>query len=79
MSSVTVNGVRLAYDIHGTGETPLVMVHGSWTAGEQWYPVVPQLAESFRVLTYDRRGHGDSERPDSQGSTSARASPTLPP
>ena len=68
MPSVTVNGVRLAYELHGTGEIPLVMVHGSWLAGEQWDPVVPRLAESFRVLTYDRRGHGDSERPNSQGS-----------
>ncbi|TVP68146.1 MAG: alpha/beta hydrolase [Nitriliruptor sp.] len=68
MPSLTVNGVRLAYQIHGTGEIPLVMVHGSWLAGEQWDPVVSHVAESFRVLTYDRRGHGDSERPTSQGS-----------
>ena len=67
MPSLTVNGVRLAYQIHGTGKIPLVMVHGSWLAGEQWDAVVPELAASFRVLTYDRRGHGDSERPSSQG------------
>ncbi len=68
MSSTTVNGVRLAYEVHGTGEIPLVMVHGSWLAGEQWDPVVPHLEESFRVLTYDRRGHGDSEGPTGRGS-----------
>ena len=66
--TVTVNGIRLAYEIHGTGDIPLVMVHGSWLARRQWDPVVPKLAESFRVLTYDRRGHSESERPSEQGS-----------
>ena len=62
-----VNGVRLSYEISGTGEIPLVMVHGSWLSRRTWVPVVPYLAESFRVLTYDRRGHGQSERPSGQG------------
>jgi pimeloyl-ACP methyl ester carboxylesterase len=33
-----------------------------------WDLVVPRLADSFRVLTYDRRGHSQSERPTAQGS-----------
>jgi len=65
---VTVNGVRLACEIHGTGDIPLVMVHGSWLSRRTWDPMIPQLAESFRVVTYDRRGHGESEQPSRQGS-----------
>jgi pimeloyl-ACP methyl ester carboxylesterase len=68
MAMVTVNDVRLAYESHGTGEIPLVMVHGSWFSRRVWDPMVPQLTESVRVLNYDRRGHGESERPSGQGS-----------
>jgi pimeloyl-ACP methyl ester carboxylesterase len=67
MATATVNGVRLYYEINGTGD-PLVLVHGSWTSHHDWNLVVPRLAKSFRVLTYDRRGHSASERPAGQGS-----------
>jgi pimeloyl-ACP methyl ester carboxylesterase len=66
--TVTVNGVRLACEIHGTGEIPLVMVHGSWLSRRNWDRMVPHLPESLRVISYDRRGHGESERPSGQGS-----------
>jgi pimeloyl-ACP methyl ester carboxylesterase len=65
--SIDVNGVRLYYELHGSGE-PLVLVHGSWGDARNWRFVVPGLAESFRVVVYDRRGHSRSERPDTPGS-----------
>jgi pimeloyl-ACP methyl ester carboxylesterase len=67
MPETEANGVRLYYAIHGGGE-PLVLVHGSWVDATRWHFVVPGLAESFRVLVYDRRGHSRSERPDVPGS-----------
>ncbi len=67
MADAEVNGVRIYYELHGDGE-PLVLVHGSWTDATGWGLVVPGLAESFRVLVYDRRGHSRSERPTGQGS-----------
>jgi pimeloyl-ACP methyl ester carboxylesterase len=67
LAFTTVNGVRIAYaDTGGTG-IPLVLVHGSWGSHHNWDLVVPGLAEHFRVVTYDRRGHSDSERPVGQG------------
>ena len=68
MTVATVNGTRLFYKVSGAGEVPLVLVHGSWGSHHNWDRVVPGLAGSFRVLTYDRRGHSESERPPAQGS-----------
>ena len=67
MPEATVNGVRLYYELHGSGE-PLALVHGAWADATTWRFVVPGLAEKFRVLSYDRRGHSRSERPATQGS-----------
>jgi pimeloyl-ACP methyl ester carboxylesterase len=68
MAAATVNGVRLEYEVTGTAKVSLVFVHGSWGSRHNWDLVVPRLVGSFRVLTYDRRGHSDSERPAGQGS-----------
>jgi pimeloyl-ACP methyl ester carboxylesterase len=45
-----------------------MLVHGSWVDHNSWQPVVPGLARSFQVITYDRRGNSLSERPLGQGS-----------
>lgn len=68
MPVANVNGVRLFYELSGSGEIPLILVHGSWASHHDWELIVPRLAASFQVLTYDRRGHSESERPGRQGS-----------
>lgn len=60
MPSETVNGTTLAYDIAGEGQA-LVLVHGSWAVRQSWVFVVPGLTPFFRVVSYDRRGHGESD------------------
>ena len=67
MPQIKVDGVALYYELEGSGE-PLALVHGSWGDATNWRFVVPGLAESFRVLAYDRRGHSRSEPPDQPGS-----------
>jgi pimeloyl-ACP methyl ester carboxylesterase len=68
MPTATVNGVRLFYQLTGEAGPPLVLVHGSWSNHRGWTPVLAALADRFRVLAYDRRGHSQSERPPGQGS-----------
>ena len=45
----------------GEGE-PVVLVHGGWTEHGTWAALVPPLARSFSVVSYDRRGHSRSGR-----------------
>src|SRR5579871_5218236 len=68
MPITTINGVRIFWEQRGDSGAPLVLVHGSWGDHHNWDAVVPGLARSFRVFTYDRRGHSQSERLPMQGS-----------
>ena len=47
--------VELNYDATGSGET-LVLVHGGWSDRHNWLTVAAELAGSFSVVAYDRRG-----------------------
>lgn len=55
-------GVSLYFELTGSGP-PLVLVHGFACGLRMWDPQVQALARSFRVVTYDVRGHGSSEAP----------------
>jgi pimeloyl-ACP methyl ester carboxylesterase len=63
-----VSGVNLAYDVAGTGEPPIVFVHG-W-GGDRSYlaPQTEFFAAGHTVLALDLRGHGESSKP-AAGST----------
>ena len=63
-----INGVKLFWELTGSNGDPLVLVHGSWGDHHDWDMVAGEFAKTFRVLTYDRRGHSQSERLQGQGS-----------
>jgi 3-oxoadipate enol-lactonase len=64
--SVTVAGIRLAYQVSGDPEAaPLVLLHALGERAASWAQVVPAFAERFRVFAFDLRGHGDSDWPGS--------------
>jgi non-heme chloroperoxidase len=53
----------LYYEDHGSGQ-PVVLIHGWPLSGAAWEKQVPALLDAgHRVITYDRRGFGDSSKP----------------
>lgn len=61
----SVNGVKLYYEIQGTGE-PLIVLHGGFGNTELYMPNITALAKNYKVITVDMQGHGrtaDIERP----------------
>jgi non-heme chloroperoxidase len=55
--------VQLYYEDHGSGR-PVVLIHGYPLSGRAWDKQVPALLEDGRrVITYDRRGFGQSSQP----------------
>jgi pimeloyl-ACP methyl ester carboxylesterase len=64
MPTMEVNDVSLYYQLSGQTGPPLAMVHGGWWSHRSWEVVAPALARSVRLLTYDRRGHSASDRPE---------------
>jgi non-heme chloroperoxidase len=55
--------IDLYYEDHGTGQ-PVVLIHGWPLSGRSWEKQVPALIQAgHRVITYDRRGFGDSSKP----------------
>jgi len=62
-------GIRLYYEEHGSG-APIAGIHGTGSSPLVWGEAVDELARLGRVIVYDRRGHGRSERPDPYDRTS---------
>jgi len=68
MSTLTVGTenstpIEIHYEDHGAG-TPIVLIHGWPLSGRSWENQVPALIDAgYRVITYDRRGFGESSQP----------------
>ncbi|MEJ7723295.1 MAG: alpha/beta fold hydrolase, partial [Ilumatobacteraceae bacterium] len=58
------DGVKLFYEVFGDGE-PTVLLLPTWSVipSRSWKLQVPYLARHFRVVTFDGRGSGRSDRP----------------
>jgi pimeloyl-ACP methyl ester carboxylesterase len=62
-----VNGLQMYYESHGSGGTPLLLLHGGlFDIEQQFGPILPALAASRRVVAPEFQGHGhtnDLDRP----------------
>ena len=58
------NGVKVYYEVFGDG-SPTIMLFPPWSIvySRVWKAQVPYLARHFRVITFDGRGNGRSDRP----------------
>src|SRR5215472_380691 len=55
--------IELYYEDHGSGK-PVVLIHGYPLSGSSWEKQISVLLDAgFRVITYDRRGFGNSDKP----------------
>lgn len=63
MPSVKINDINMYYEIQGAG-FPLILIMGLRRNLEWWYCQIPELSRHFRVVTFDNRGAGRSDKPD---------------
>jgi 3-oxoadipate enol-lactonase len=75
MQQARINGVFLAYEISGAG-TPVVLIHGAQGDQTMFSGLAPALAAKYRVLTFDQRGSGLSEKPYTEYSIAQLAEDT---
>jgi pimeloyl-ACP methyl ester carboxylesterase len=60
------DGVHVFYEVYGSGE-PTILLLPTWSIihSRLWKLQIPYLARRFRVITFDPRGNGRSDRPRS--------------
>jgi len=58
-----VNDIKICYEIQGKGY-PVILIHGFGSKKESWMAQFPILSKKFKVIRFDNRGAGNSDRPD---------------
>ena len=62
MPTLPVNGIHLYYEVSGQGP-PLLFIHGLGSSARDWELQVAPFSDQFQVITFDVRGHGQSDKP----------------
>lgn len=63
MPYIDRDNVRIYFEDHGSGPA-ILLSHGYSATSRMWQGQVEALATRYRVLTWDMRGHGESDSPD---------------
>jgi len=62
MARLDRDGVKIHYEVHGTGPT-ILLSHGYSSTCRMWDGQVAALKDRYQVLVWDMRGHGESDYP----------------
>jgi 3-oxoadipate enol-lactonase len=68
MPHASANGVNLYYEIHGEGD-PVILVGGLGSQAESWATQIPIYSKHFKVIVFDNRGAGRSDKPEGRYTT----------
>jgi len=65
MDFATIHGVTIAYQVRGpAGARVIALVNSLGTDARIWDAMIGAISSRYRVLTYDKRGHGLSDSPE---------------
>ncbi len=68
MSSINRGGVNIYYEFHesvaGKGATTIMLSHGYSATSAMWSGQISALCRAYNVISWDMRGHGNSDSPD---------------
>src|SRR5437899_2793672 len=65
MPKLDRDGVKIHYEVHGTGPT-LLLSHGYSSTARMWDGQIAALKDRYQVIVWDMRGHGESDYPKDQ-------------
>ncbi|MBN2098722.1 MAG: alpha/beta hydrolase [Dehalococcoidia bacterium] len=76
MPVAKVGEINLCYEVHGKGQ-PLILITGFASAQNTWIMQVRAFSKQYRVITFDNRGFGKSDKPPGPYTTKMMAGDTI--
>ena len=76
MPQITINQMKIHYQASGSGAV-ILFLHGLGSCGQDWMLQVPVLQKTFRVITPDLSGHGQTDKPQGRVRVAHLASDVL--
>ena len=76
MPGAKVGEISLCYKVSGEGQ-PLILITGFASAQNMWYSQVRAFSKQYRVVTFDNRGFGKSDKPAWPYTTNMLAGDTI--
>jgi pimeloyl-ACP methyl ester carboxylesterase len=63
MPKIDRDGIKIHYEVHGSGPA-LLLTHGYSSTSAMWQGQIEALSKNHKLVLWDMRGHGQSDYPD---------------